>query len=192
LRCCFIGFLKKNTIFEPLKRTSSILFLLIFSFNLVSFFFIFKVQQSLVRHEIKQFIKQGVPENELTLITVTSENENQLEWQRNNEFRYKGIMYDIVKKEIVNETTKIFYCVTDTQETKLFVNLEEQVKKNMDTKNNGNNPVKIMFKLMSNMYPHPKKEDWVLFQPKFIIKYEYIFHYSSPGLVIISPPPEIV
>lgn len=158
----------------------------------MGFFFIFKIQQYHVRQEIKQHIKQGVPENELTLITVTPENESQLEWEHKKEFRYKGTMYDVVKKEIIDETTIIYYCITDKQETTLFANLDEQVKKNMDTKNEGNSPVKNLLKLLSNIYSKPQKNVWILFPTNMAINYEYSYHYSSPALDITSPPPKIV
>lgn len=177
---------------EPLKRTFSILLLCLFAFNLAGFFFVFKVQQYRIRREIKQYIKQGVPENELALITVTPENENQLDWKHKKEFRYKGTMYDVVRKEIINKTTIIYHCVTDTQETVLFAHLDEMVSKNMDPKNDQNSPVKNLLKQLSIPYYPPEKPYWSLFQIYTAIIYEYTFLYSSPSLNIISPPPKIV
>ena len=174
-----------------MKKTSAILLLCIFSFNLVGLFFIFKAQQYQVRQEIKQHIKKGIPENELTQIIVTPENKNQLNWEHEKEFRYKSEMYDVVKKEIIDGTTILYYCIADNQETTLFANLDEQVKKNMNTKNNGNNPVKNLFKLLSNIYSLPQKYVWILFETNTANTYEYSYYYTSPLLDIASPPPKM-
>ncbi|HSH64278.1 MAG TPA: hypothetical protein VLB84_00420 [Bacteroidia bacterium] len=173
-----------------MKKASAILLLFVFTFNLVDFLLVFKVQQYQVRKQIKQLIKQGVPDDELVQISITSENHMQLDWKHEKEFRYKGTMYDIVKTEIIDDTTTIYHCVTDKQETALFANLDEQVRKNMDTKNNGNNPLKNSFKLLSNIYFQPQTHAWILPQINAVIKCEFSHFYSSPALDITGPPPK--
>lgn len=59
-------------------------------------------------------------DDELVQISITTENHRQLDWKHEKEFRYKRTMYDIVKTEIIDDTTTIYHCVTDKQETILL------------------------------------------------------------------------
>jgi hypothetical protein len=178
-------------IFELLKRTFSILFLCVFGFHLTGLFLVFKVQQYQVRKEIKQQIKLGVPEDELARITVTSDNEHLLDWEHDKEFRYKGTMYDVVKKEVIDTNTVVYHCITDKQETKLFTNLDQQVRKEMETKNKGND-MKDLLNLLSISYSQPVKTTWSIQQKDLNTTFRYTFYYTSPLLEITSPPPETV
>jgi hypothetical protein len=174
-----------------LKRIAAILLLSVFVLNLGGFFLVFKIQQRHVRKEIKEQIRQGVPEGELTVIKVTPENESELEWEHSKEFEYKGMMYDVVRKIILDETTILYYCVSDTQETELFAYLEDEIKKSMDTKKDGKNSSKNLFKLLSGIYAQPQKHVSPVVETGITFTCEYSHHYSSPELVITSPPPKI-
>lgn len=153
---------------------------------------VFKIQQYQIRKEIKHLIKLGVPDNQLVHISISPKNENQLEWMHSKEFRYKGTMYDIVKTELINDTTTLYHCVTDQQETKLFANLDEHVKKNMNSKNNGSNPIKNLFKFLSTLYSQSQNQTWPSCQLKEVAKCQFSYFYSSPSLDITSPPPKII
>ena len=154
---------------------------------------IFKVQQYQVKREIKQRIKKDVPTEELTTIVLTQQNSHEFDWEHEREFRYKGVMYDVVKKEIVNKTTTLLFCVTDKQETILFAKINEEVTKNMDTKNNGSHPLKNVFKLLSNIYfPHEEINFHLdVFQIKKSLT-SYSCYYQIPFIDIANPPPELV
>jgi hypothetical protein len=182
----------KQGTFKQLKKASAILLLFIFTFNWVCFLLVFKVQQYQVRQEIKLLIKQGMPYQELVQISVTAGNQNQLDWEHKKEFRYKGTMYDVVKTEVINEDSTIYYCITDEQETMLFVNLEEEVRKNMDSKNKGGNPIKNLFELLSIINTPPTKQPQVFLKVKEVVEYKISDFYLSPALNITSPPPKIV
>lgn len=150
----------------------------------------FKAQQYQVRQGIKQQLKQGVPENELTRITITGKNKHQPEWENDKEFRYEGVMYDVVKKEIPDNNTIIYYCITDKAETTLFADLDEEVKKSMHTKNNRNNALKNLYKILSDIYSPIQKHMWPLYQTNKAITCTYLSNYSFPVFDILSPPPQ--
>lgn len=139
---------------------------------------------------MKLFIKQGLPENELTMILVTPENRNLLDWEEDHEFRYKGTMYDIVKIKTVCETSTIYYCIKDNEETKLFAQLDEEVDKRMNADRNGSDSLKNLFKLLSNVYYSQQNTIWISFQAEFVIVLKYFNHYFSPSPDISSPPPK--
>ena len=102
-------------------------------------------------------------------------------------------MYDVVKKEIVNETTTLLHCITDSQETILFAKLNDEVKKSMDSKNNGSHPIKNVFKLLSNIYLPVDKSSPYLEPNNLKAHFSlYSFYYKNPFIATNNPPPELV
>lgn len=152
---------------------------------------LFKIQQNQIRKEIKKQIKENLDSQELSMIRVTSENQNQLHWEHNKEFRYRGIMYDVVKKEVIDNVTTIYYCITDTQETTLFACLDSLINKSMETKCNGIHPLKNLLKFLSNLYflvPYIGSD----FSFKKVLFYAYNGNYHQPWFEIDSPPPKFI
>jgi len=91
---------------------------------------VFSLQIRAARHEIKQRIKAGVPEEDQVLLKIPMA----LEQTPNStfvrihsrEFRYKGEMYDILKKEIRGDTTW-YTCIHDVKESGIFKDLDKRV-----------------------------------------------------------------
>lgn len=163
----------------------------IFLFNLGGFFIVFKYQQSAIRKEIKKQIKEGVPEDELTIIKQTSENFDELVWIKpKKEFTYKGTMYDVVRKTIEDNGDVTYYCINDTQETTLFVNLDNQVKKNMDARNNGKNPFQHFFQTLF-FVENSVNVSFDFLETKNDSHFYYSHNYSSPAINIPGPPPRV-
>ncbi|SRX75936.1 hypothetical protein [Aequorivita antarctica] len=96
-----------------MKNATVFFLLLVFGFNLGGAYIILRIQQHQIRREIVHQIKQGISEKDLTSITVSSENENQLIWKDHEEFSYKGTMYDIVRIEVLDNNTKVYHCISD-------------------------------------------------------------------------------
>lgn len=125
----------------------SILLLGIFLYQVAGIFVAFKIQQQGIRKEIKRQIKLGVPAGELHYLTITAANYRELAWHNHKEFMYRGVMYDVVHKKINHATSVTFQCVSDTQETILFANLEQQVDQTTDARHHGKNPLKLITQL---------------------------------------------
>jgi hypothetical protein len=174
-----------------LKNATAFFLLFIFSFNLGGSYVIFKIQQHQIRREIIHQIKKGISEKDLTRITVSSENENQLIWKDREEFSYKGTMYDIFHVEILNENTKVYHCISDSQETNLIAKYNKELQKKRKDKNNRTNSVKTV-KFLQKINPLPQKEEVALSikstQPNLV----YQDNYASLSLEISSPPPKQV
>jgi hypothetical protein len=157
----------------------------------MGFFLIFKVQQFRINQETRYYIKRDIPMNQLVIISVDSKNELELDWKHRKEFRYKGIVYDVVKKETVNGQTTLFYCLTDELATTLFSELDELIEKNKDAKDN--DWLKNIYEhFLSGIYSMPQKLIWTLFPTDSKISYAYFYHYSSPVFDITGPPPKVV
>lgn len=114
-----------------MKRVTGIFLLLIFTFNLVGYYPVFRVLQLQARREIKTRIKNSVPSHELHAINA-NQNEPEMHWhQEGKEFRLNGKMYDIVHVETKDGET-IYHCVDDVDEARLFAHLDELVNENLD------------------------------------------------------------
>lgn len=91
---------------------------------------VFSLQVSAARHEIKQLIKAGVPEEDQVLLKIPMALEqtpnSTFVRKHEREFRYKGEMYDILRQEIHGDT--IWYtCIHDVKESGLFKDLDKRV-----------------------------------------------------------------
>lgn len=132
-----------DLIINKLKKYSSSiisLFLIIFLlFQLIGYIVFFKIQQYNIHTEMKQKIGTLIKHQDdiiLLKIPITIEKNNYAVFQRMQEweFRYFGYMFDVVSKEIHNDTTW-YYCIYDKKETQLLKDLERILKqKNSETK----------------------------------------------------------
>ncbi len=174
-----------------MKRTFSIVLLLVFVFNTGGFILLFRIQQVQIRKEIKRQIKDNLDSQELAIIRVTAENQNQLHWEHAKEFRYGGMMYDVVKKVVIDNLTTVYYCITDTQETTLFANLDLLVNKSMDAKSNGNHPLKNLLKFLSNLYSLINNK-WTIYLNGVAFFTGFIEVFNEPLLDSIFPPPKMI
>ncbi len=100
------------------------------------------MQVGYVRHEMKQRIKHGIPEEQRVEITITQEIENDVKvFKRihSREFRYMGEMYDVLSSETKGDTT-VYTCIHDVKESGLFNDLDrlvnQQVNHNPNEKEN--------------------------------------------------------
>jgi hypothetical protein len=112
----------------------------------VGYFIVFKCLQFNVRSEIKSVIKEGMALKDLSLIKIHiskySPDENLLSWKEENEFLYKGNMYDVVRQEAHYDTI-YYYCINDLKENELFSGLDKQVNDQMNNHAKSGNYHKI-------------------------------------------------
>lgn len=174
-----------------MKKLLSILFILIFLYNLSGYYVVFRALQYRVRREIKHRIKQNVSDDELVLISIA--NDNCLTWTKpNKEFRYKGEMYDIVSQE-TKEDMILYYCIHDFKESKLFADLDEHVQKHITDNPKQRKKAESLLKKITKDY---------FFQVLIIsnshrvpqnLKYKkYLQAYDSIYLKVLTPPPKLV
>lgn len=103
-----------------MKKYITILILSVFLFNIGGYYLWFSVLQYHVQNEIRQEIRKGLKEDDLTLIIVPAGGESSLRWIRpGKEFRYKGEMYDVVRTRNQHRQ-KQYYCIADTKEKQLI------------------------------------------------------------------------
>lgn len=173
-----------------MKKAFSIFLLIVFSFNLAGVAILFKIQQFQIRREIKRQINQGIPDNELFAITVSEANASELFWLEDDEFFYQGALYDVVRKNALNDTDVEYYCVNDVLEKKLYANLDALVKHHKSGSHPLGDIVKKLYSFLAGLYF--KDREAPSFQRLVTSGICWVFSntYQSVFLSITSPPPQ--
>ncbi|WP_338814931.1 hypothetical protein V9L05_07025 [Bernardetia sp. Wsw4-3y2] len=187
-----------------MKKIITLLLLSLFSFHILGVYVSFQVREHYIKKDIKRRIKKGVPEEELAHIIYKPSIKNQFDWTTKAEFRYGGTMYDIVRTEFVNDSTQIFHCVNDSQETILFKDLEKRLEEelalHLSSKNEKKTPTsaKTLYKTLAKYVSDTQftilNADWIaisLKEENTTLGYYFNF-YHSLHLDIHSPPPRHV
>lgn len=158
-------------------------------------FVVFKIEQTQVRKEIKHQIKSGLRENDLHLFVYSKKEFEQFDWVRKDlEFELNNEMFDIVRSENKDDTV-LLYCVNDKEETLLFAQLDEMIRKKMEQESsssqNSSRKLVKFFKLFNCILPQfeNKYQSEEADQNTFS---ELISHYLSPYIKVSSPPPDPV
>ena len=157
-------------------------------FNSAGYLIVYQFRRSVIRSEMKSQIKNGIPDNELVIITITKENSHQVDWKEKHEFRYQGKMYDVVRSTIATNGTHQYFCITDEQETTLFNHLDELVLRQMKS-NKHNRTNKGFYFVGSLVYlEHISKFAIYLSGSEFLF-HSFSLSYQSPVFEIQLPPP---
>lgn len=176
---------------HPLKKIISILLLLALGLNTSAYYFYLKVRQSKIRKEMKMMIKAGVPEDELTIIYHTETNAHEFSWVHSREFSYRGMMYDVVHEESNEPGVRILHCVTDHQETALFVNLNRLVKQTAQSHPAAKKANVLLSMFMSGLYFNEDAKQENFRTSSFIVWPEPGEGYKQPAAHTFSPPPKV-
>ena len=122
----------------------------------------------------------------LTELSFNSDNEKQIEWENDNEFSYKGAMYDVIEKKY-EDGKLIIRCIDDNKETEL-------TRKYQDIAGNdfGNSPKTkaILLKLINSLYTMSQSDALACVTfPASLSFPEYKFRIPITICGIITPPP---
>lgn len=82
-----------------------------------------------------------MPESELSIVVASKENIPKIKWVDQNEFRFEGNLYDVVKAEQNQNGETIYKCINDTQEKKLFSKLDELIHNAFEGKSKNNSKI---------------------------------------------------
>jgi hypothetical protein len=118
------------------RRIFSVFVLIVMLFNISGYFFTFYLIQQEYKKQFRKYICQHVsPENSELIIISDAEIQrpgSAFKSMEENEFRYQGKMYDIIKSE-KRGNNNIFYCVNDKNEEQLLARFEDYLKHHDDT-----------------------------------------------------------
>lgn len=140
-------------------------------------------------------LKKGVPDEELHKISFAFSELHLINWVRKDkEFKYRNQMFDVVRKEIDDKHVH-FFCVNDTQETRLFANLDTLVSSQTgeDSSHPSSGITKKILKLLSLIYIPENVKESNLFSysaKNFDLTYINNYNFHTCGKDII--PPEVI
>ena len=140
---------------------------------------------------MKMIIKAGVPEDELTLIYHTEANAHEFKWVHSREFSYQDIMYDVVHEESIEPGNRLLHCVTDHQETALFVNLNRMVKQTAQNHPAAKKANALLNIFLSGLYFNEDAKQDNFRTSSIIVWPEPREDYKQPAAHTFSPPPKV-
>ena len=168
-----------------MKRTASVILLFIFLFNTIGYYSLFLILNSENKAEIAQMMQSG--QHLETVRIHKSELKNVVFTEGEEEFSYKGEMYDV--KEISAEGDYvIFYCISDHTEKQLLAGLQTHEKNNTDPNSSPgkkpNNSLKNTDLFLHQITLTPDKSSAFVFPSALC----HFISYIPPTLPL--PPPE--
>jgi hypothetical protein len=165
--------------------------LFLFLFNLVGYYLVFIVVQQEIRQEKINQIKSGVPDNELTIFHFSGSEMKRVKWfEKGKEFLYNNELYDVVRMEMSGQET-IIHCISDARETRLFANLDDQVRKEMNSGQTRQRAVELIKKVNFNYLLFDNKRESRIVQT-VLTPVITVDLYKSVSLDQIIPPPKFI
>lgn len=147
-----------------------------------------------IRKEVKSLINTGLKDEELVKLKFSkSQAQQDVIWEKTDEFEYRGKMYDVVKT-IKTPDSLIFYCWLDEADSSIKQKLNQWADFNwQQQKNNHDNKDRLS--------DYNKNLICESIEPKFLVFIDKIFclknnisnvepKYKSPYLNYLNPPPE--
>jgi hypothetical protein len=126
-----------------LKKLLTTAFLLLLFTAQVGYYFIYSIQQRIIKDQVERKLLAQIPEASLEKI-IAEDFAGKIFWkEKGKEFSLDGVMYDVVR--IKNEDGKTsLYCINDKQEKLLIDELVKMVNANhspQQEKNTGKSPL---------------------------------------------------
>jgi len=140
--------------------------------------------QNQQKRSVEEKIKEGSFKEELSIINIKSKNSDDLQWIKiNKEFRFKGDLYDIVKVEHLQTSTR-YFCIKDVKEKKLESRFINNLKRRRNKLQKLRQNLNLKFLQTGNNFKTNNQ--------KIIVEHKlYSNTYKSGIIDISSPPPRI-
>ncbi len=155
---------------------------------------VFKLQQTAIRHEVKQQIKAGVPASDLVVLRIAKvweETHNaRFEREHSKEFRFDGEMYDIISSQDEGDTT-VYVCIHDVKESGLFANLDCMIETEANTPINKKSRQSLE-QLIAAKYVQESLVFNVPLQETILIRSDFSNIVSTEQADVNNPPPEVL
>ncbi|NEQ50160.1 MAG: hypothetical protein F6K11_08525 [Leptolyngbya sp. SIO3F4] len=144
-------------------------------------------QHAQVRENVREHMIQGMDREELVLLTFTLQQaENELHWEHDREFEYRGEMYDVVETEQLGTTVK-YWCWQDHEETRLNRQLRDWVAQALGQDTRHQEQRTSVWLVAQHMYP-PVSFSWEVYHQGSISSTRE-FPYSANRLQRSDQPP---
>ena len=111
-----------------MRKITAVILFLCFFLTLFGQYFSFYWQLRQLKTEMKKNISYLKSTKEVIQLLFARENVEELQWEGEHEFRYKGEMFDVVEKETDGDTLRIL-CIPDKKEDHLLAEYQKKVEK---------------------------------------------------------------
>jgi hypothetical protein len=137
---------------------------------------------------MKKHIQQLKDSREVSHLVLNKEEFDRIEWENQNEFSYKGEMYDLLEKHTEGNQLSIL-CIADKKESKLIEAYQKLNQKNIPP---GSSPSEILLKLAAANYLLPNAINNLALQQDQSVTWSTYFNYRLPFYfpTIHTPPPQ--
>ena len=113
----------------------------------VGYYFIYTIQQYIIKEQIEKELLANIPDSSLEVINA-EQFADKIEWNENEkEFSLDGVLYDVVRIKS-SEGKTFLYCINDKQEKQLLDNLAKAVNANHGNKQEKNNIKSLLLDLV--------------------------------------------
>ena len=176
-----------------MKKILSIVFIGLFLLNICGYYFIFSLNQGVIRDKMRNLIHSGYFKNNYESLTFSDPSTDpDFKWVDKGEFRYKGKLYDLISSE-VKGIMLVFHCINDTKEEQLIARNSEfrNLLNGTDAPARARNSLAlqnlmIKYALLKGIHV------LALRVPSTIVFFDPVFHLKSVTLSPSYPPPRSV
>ena len=140
-----------------LKKLIVIFLSVCFFLNITGYQILFYFRQEEIKAEMREAIRlQSYSENESDFVFSLSDKQaiKQLEWEGEDEFRFKSEMYDVIEKKTENGKL-VIRAIADRQETALL----NKAKDHWNQNEKSNKVADELFQLLQSLFHSSKAED---------------------------------
>lgn len=174
-------------------KALSIFLLLLMTFNLLGFYPAFLAVRRSIRRSVREKLISTVKESDLTTFKFKTKGgkitDPNLSWEKDDEFSYKGKLYDVVKSTILDGEITL-HCFEDKKETNLVALLKRKIKADVEHSTSKSSTGHILAKVLTAVYLMPSQNS----------HFDDTFTSASPGYfsyrpyivypIIDTPPPK--
>ena len=171
-----------------LRKLFTLLLLVVVLLQITGAYFVFKFQQTELKLEMKHYLSLHPENPSITTFEFTLSKADQLQWEDENEFKYKGEMYDVITRKVVGDKL-VIQCIADKKETKLLKSFEEIMK---HQSRGSKNRTMALHQLLHNLF-EPVSTTFQLspFTNETVSYLNYTSSLSDNITEIITPPPKV-
>ncbi|MEI6123867.1 MAG: hypothetical protein WCQ95_09565 [Bacteroidota bacterium] len=119
-----------------MRKLLSILLVSSILFNTCGYYFTFVIIKQGFRHDFRHHLNFAATKNDRVQLAITDAEikavHSQFRWMEQDEFRYKGKMYDVINSQKHGDTN-LFVCLNDKKEEAMLAKYEGFVKHHIDS-----------------------------------------------------------
>lgn len=159
-------------------------------------FQIFIIKIFITNHskDIRLMIEEGTVEQDLFLFKIHKDeighNTQNIKWKEKDEFRFNGEMYDVVRKEIFEDSVYL-YCFRDAKESFLYANMDRILNRLNENDSNALRGMISLKNLLSKFYSNEINElNFACLNEKRIEFPANVFNLLDEEQNLNTPPPQ--